>query len=198
MNISNQSTSFHSCSSYSMEGPGNAGDIVTPNQVPSGNVAPTHQFVYLQVKGEFELPLNQALFAKDVITGVYITQTMVDEHPEPPLGIYLLSEKEVVIEVSERFELERLIATLAALEMWIGQRVQVVCRAVTSDKVEHAKRRGEDPEDPLKLYAGQDVRLLRMMEDIHKLAASPDGEALRIPTFSGSVPPNKKEATFAQ
>ena len=28
-----------------------------------------------------------------------------------------------------------------------------------------------------------------MMEDIHKLAVSPHGEALRIPTFSGVVPP---------
>ena len=36
------------------------------------------------------------------------------------------------------------------------------------------------------------------MEDIHKLAAGPSGEALRIPTFSGTVPPPKNEATFAQ
>ena len=36
-----------------------------------------------------------------------------------------------------------------------------------------------------------------MMEDIHKLAVNPGGEALRIQTFSGSVPPNKNETTFA-
>ena len=36
------------------------------------------------------------------------------------------------------------------------------------------------------------------MEDLHKLAASPHGEALRIPTFSGSTPSGKNEATFAQ
>ena len=37
-----------------------------------------------------------------------------------------------------------------------------------------------------------------MMEDLHKLAASPQGEALRISTFSGLTPPGKNEATFAQ
>ena len=36
------------------------------------------------------------------------------------------------------------------------------------------------------------------MEDIHKLAVSPHGEALRIPTFSGSVPPGKNEVTYSQ
>ena len=37
-----------------------------------------------------------------------------------------------------------------------------------------------------------------MMEDIHKLAVSPHGDALRISTFSGVVPPPKNEATFSQ
>ena len=37
-----------------------------------------------------------------------------------------------------------------------------------------------------------------MMEDIHRLAVNPSGEALRIQTFSGSIPPNKNETTFAQ
>ena len=179
-----------------MEGPGNPGEIHTPNQVCSGTVA--HQYVYLQVKGEFGLALPPNLFAKDVIAGIYITQTMADENPEPPLGIYLLSEKEVVIEVSEKLDLSRLTVSLAALEMWIRQKVQVVCRAATPDEVEHVKRRDEEPEDPLDPFGGQDAKLLRMMEDIHKLTASPNGEALRIPTFSGSIPPGKKEATFAQ
>ena len=47
---------------------------------------------------------------------------MGDENPEPPLGIYLLSDKEVVIEVSKKLDIERLIVTLAALETWIGQK----------------------------------------------------------------------------
>ena len=74
---------------------------------------------------------------------------MGDENPEPPLGIYLLSDKEVVIEVSKKLDIERLIVTLAALETWIGQKVQVQCRSATPDKVEYAKRRDEEPEDPL-------------------------------------------------
>ena len=43
-----------------------------------------------------------------------------------------------------------------------------------------------------------ETRLIRMMEDIHRLAVNPGGEALRIQTFSGSIPPNKNETTFAQ
>ena len=120
---------------------------------------------------------------------------MVDKHPEPLMNIYLLSEKEVVIEVSERLNLDRLIVNLAALEMRIGQRVQVLCRAATLEEMEHAKSRDEECEDPLEPHGGQDAKLLRMIEDIHKLAASPNGEALQIPTFSGSIAPIK-EATF--
>ena len=44
----------------------------------------------------------------------------------------------------------------------------------------------------------QEAKFLRMMEDIHQLAAGPSGEALRIPTFSGTVPISKNEATFVQ
>ena len=44
----------------------------------------------------------------------------------------------------------------------------------------------------------QETRLIRMMEDIHRLAVNPGGEVLRIQTFSGSIPPNKNETTFAQ
>ena len=36
------------------------------------------------------------------------------------------------------------------------------------------------------------------MEDIHKLAVNPHGDALRISTFSGVVPPPKNEVTFSQ
>ena len=37
-----------------------------------------------------------------------------------------------------------------------------------------------------------------MIEDIQKLAVSPHGDALRISTFSGVVPPPKNEVTFSQ
>ena len=49
------------------------------------------------------------------------------------------------------------------------------------------------PEDP-----SGEAKFIRMMEDIHKLAVSPHGDALRISTFSGVVPPPKNEATFSQ
>ena len=43
-----------------------------------------------------------------------------------------------------------------------------------------------------------EARFVKMMEDIHKLAVNPHGDALRISTFSGVVPPPKNEASFSQ
>ena len=72
----------------------------------------------------------------------------------------------------------------------------------THEEVAEAKRRLEEedawhpapqPEDP-----SGEAKFIRMMEDIHKLAVSPHGDALRISTFSGVVPPPKNEATFSQ
>ena len=68
----------------------------------------------------------------------------------------------------------------------------------TRDEVIAARARVEEEEDGHHIPPEGDARLIRMMEDIHKLAVSPHGEALRIPTFSGMVPPQKNEATFAQ
>ena len=72
----------------------------------------------------------------------------------------------------------------------------------THEEVAEAKRRLEEedvchpapqPEDP-----SREAKFIRMMEDIHKLAVSPHGDALRISTLSGVVPPPKNEATFSQ
>ena len=59
-------------------------------------------------------------------------------------------------------------------------------------------RRHEEEEDRESVPDNQDARIIRMMEDIHRLAVNLGGEALRIQTFSGSIPPNKNETTFAQ
>ena len=72
-----------------------------------------------------------------------------------------------------------------------------MCRAASPEEVDNARRREED-EERASQPDTQDAKLIRMMEDIHKLAVSPHGDALRIPTFSGAIPPNKNEAIFAQ
>ena len=64
--------------------------------------------------------------------------------------------------------------------------------------MENARRREEEEEERASQPDTQDAKIIRMMEDIHKLAVSPHGDALRILTFSGAIPPNKNEATFAQ
>ena len=197
MNSSNQSTSFHSYSS-DMEGPDHPGNVNTPNQVHSSITQPL-QYLYLQVQGEFGLPLAPALFAKDVIAGMFITQGMAVEGSEPPTNIFIMSKTEVVIELSARTNLERTMVLMTALQHWLGQKVDVACRRATPEEVEHAREKDEVEERASQPGAEtQDAKFMRMMEDIHKLAAGPSGEALRIPTFSSTVPIPKNEATFVQ
>ena len=72
----------------------------------------------------------------------------------------------------------------------------------THEEVAEAKRKleeedvwhpGPQPEDP-----NGEAKFIRIMQDIHKLAVNPHGDALRISTFSGVVPPPKNEAIFSQ
>ena len=109
----------------------------------------------------------------------------------------LLSDTEAVVELSRRVNMDRTVALMAPLQYWLGQRVQTECRVASADKVEYARRREED-EEKVSQPETQEAKFIRMMEDVHKLAVSLHGDALRIPTFSGAVPPNKNEATFAQ
>ena len=155
MNSSYQSTPFHSYSS-DMEGPGNPGNITTPNQIPSG-ITLAHQFLYLQVKGEFGLPLAPALFAKDVIAGMFITQGMAAEHPEPLLNMFLMSNTEVILEISERANIEKLTVLMTALEFWLEQKVRLVCRTATPAELDKAKDRDEDAEGRESLPETQDA-----------------------------------------
>ena len=179
-----------------MEGPEDPGDVVTPEQKPSG-VAPSNQFLYLQVLTDTGSPLPPALFTIEVINGIVRTQGMALASIELPLQVWKLSESEVVLALREAANLEELQASMLALQYWLGQKVQLTCRMASAEEVrqatEPAAELGRDPS-----LVEQDARFFGMMEDLHKLAVSPHGEALRIPTFSESTPPGKNEATFAQ
>ena len=102
MSLSPLSTSYHSYSGADMDAPGNTGDIVTPPASTESGISPAHQFLYLKVKGALGVNLSPALFAKDVIAGMFITQHMVGptvrDRPEAPLNIMILSESEAVLE----------------------------------------------------------------------------------------------------
>ena len=160
----------------------------------------THQFLYLQVLSDLGTPLPPALFSKDVVAGMFITQNMANTASETPLDVLFLSNTEAIIELGERTNMERMITIMTACQWWIGQKVTLQCRVATPDKIEAARTRAAEEEDDHHIPNGNegDARLFRMMEDIHKLAVSPHGEALRIPTFSGVVSPPKNEAMFAQ
>ena len=168
-------------------------------QSGSGVIDPSHRFLYLQVQSDLGTPLPTALFTKEVITGMCVTQYGVSTVIEPPLEVFLLTDSEVVIETNNA---ERMMVKMLATGWWLGQRVTLQCRVATQTEViaARAKATEEEEEDghPSHDEDGGDTRLLQLMNGIHKLATSPHGEALRIPTFSGVVPIPKNEATYAQ
>ena len=196
MSSSDPTPSFYSYSLTEMEGLNEIGDVVVPDNTIPGNPL-GNQFLYLSVKTDCGQPLAPTLFAKDVIEGMISMQAhTVGQQLEVPLGVMLLSDTEAVVELSRRVNMDRTLTILSPLQHWLGQRVRLMCRAASPEEVENARRREED-EERASQPDTQDAKLIRMMEDIHKLAVSPHGDALRIPTFSGAIPPNKNEATFA-
>ena len=167
------------------------------NQVPQGNPQQS-QYLYLQIQTAHGQPLTLTLFTKDVIEGMVSMQGhVVGQEQAPPLEVMMLSETEAVIEFSSRTNIERNAAWMSPLQYWLGQRIQLVCRQAAPEEVEQARRHEEEAERE-SMPDTQETRLIRMTQDIHRLAVNPGGEALRIQTFSGSIPPNKNETTFAQ
>ena len=110
-----------------MDGPTNPGNIDIPPASTESGISPAHQFLYLKVKGAYGINLSSALFAKDVIAGMFISQHMVGpmarDRPKAPLNIMLLSECEVVFELNETAEIETHILSMAVIEWWVGQKV---------------------------------------------------------------------------
>ena len=167
------------------------------NQVPQGNPQ-YNQYLYLQIQTAHGQPLPPTLFTKDVIEGMVSMQGhVVGQEQEPPLEVMMLSDTEAVIEFSSKTNIERIAVWMSPLQYWLGQRIQLVCRQAAPEEVGQARRHEEEAERE-SMPDTQETRLIRMMEDIHRLAVNPGGEALRIQTFSGSIPPNKNETTFAQ
>ena len=180
-----------------MEGLNRVRDLRSPDDRSQGNPQ-VNQFLYLSVKTETGQSLSSALFAKDVIEGMLSLQKYaMDQQQTSSLGVMLLSDTEAVVELSERVNMERTIAIMMPLQFWLGQKVKVECRAASPDEIECAQRREENPEGGVE-PDNHETRFLRMVKDIHRLAVSSHGDALRIPTFSGSIPPNKNEVTFFQ
>ena len=101
MSTSPQSTSYHSYNSADMDGSIDPGNVDTPPASTDDGISPAHQFLYLKVKSPYGVNLSTALFAKDVIAGMFISQHMVGpltrDRPEAPLNIMLLSECEAVL-----------------------------------------------------------------------------------------------------
>ena len=170
------------------------------SKIEGGNQGnpPQNQYLYLQVTTNQGHPLPPTLFTKDVIEGMVAMQGhVVAQEQEPPSEVMMLNDREVVVEFSSRASIERILVWMSPLQYWLGQKIQLICRQASIEEVEQA-RRHEEEEDRESVPDNQDARIIRMMEDIHRLAVNPGGEALRIQTFSGSIPPNKNETTFAQ
>ena len=103
----------------------------------------------------------------------------------------------MVIGLSEAANMERMMVIMTALQWWLDQKVTLQCRVATQAEVGAARTRAMEEEDghhPPENDEGN----ARMMEDIHRIAVNPLGEALKIPTFIGVVLPPKNEAIFTQ
>ena len=97
-----------------MEGLGNPSSM---DQHPGLNmISPTHQFLYLQILSDLGTPLPSALFSKDVVAGMFITQNMASTAPETPLDVLFLSDTAAIIELGERANMERMIAIMTACQ----------------------------------------------------------------------------------
>ena len=200
MSISDQNPNFYSYSLTGMEPFNSIGKVegnVGYNQVPQGNPQ-QNQYLYLQIQTDHGQPLPPTLFTKDVIEGMVSMQGHVEgQEQEPPFEVTMLSDTEAVIEFSSKTNIERIAVWMSPLQYWLGQRIQLVCRQAAPEEVGQARRHEEEAERE-SMPDTQETGLIRMMEDIHRLAVNPGGEALRIQTFSGSIPPNKNETTFAR
>ena len=194
MSSSDCTPTFYSYSLTGMDGFNSVNKIEGgPQRNPQQN-----QYVYLQIKTDQGQPLTPTLFTKDVIEGMVAMQgQMVGQEQEAPSEVMLLSDAEAVVEFSRRANIERIMVWMSPLQYWLGQKVHLVCRQATPEEVEQTRRHEEEAERE-SIPDNQDTRIIRMMEDIHRLAVNPGGEALRIQTFSGSISPNKNETTFAQ
>ena len=144
--------------------------------------------MYIQVRNEKGEPLAPTLFTRDVVEGMVAMQGHdVGQQEEPPLGVMLLSEAEAVVEFSRRVNLDRVVVWMTPLQHWLGQKVQIMCGAATSKEAEQSRRHEEEGERE-SILDTQEGRIIWTMEDIHKLAVNPGGEALRIQASSGSIP----------
>ena len=196
MSLSDKTPSFFSYSPTEMEGLNTLGKVDPEgihNPGPQGHL-PLQSLLYLQVRTESDQPLSPTLFTKEVVSGMMTMQgQLMTTQPEA----LLISDCEAVIEFERDTNMDRVIACISPLQYWLGQKVHLVCRLATPEDLERARRYEEETRrEPTP--DNQEARFLRMMEDIHRIAVNPSGEALRIQTFSGTVPPPKNETTFSQ
>ena len=110
---------------------------------------------------------------------------------EPPLGVQLLSDMEAVVEFSERIDLQRTITWMSPLQFWLGKKVHLTCRPASPEEVEHARKRDEE-EERGSHHDTQEERIIRMMEDIHRLATNPGGRSTEDPDLQWNCAPTKE------
>ena len=191
-------TSYHSLSEGMAESvPTMPSGIQTPGQRHSTeSVLPITHYLYLCVKAEGDYPLPPILFCHNVISGMYISSA-----GEAPREVLIFSDIEAILEYGESVSPEVIASRIGMTTSWVGQTVFTRYREVEGDEVAQARRLGEPGPELGGLCSPQEdneTRFFRMMEDIHTLARQPNGDALRIPNFSGSIPSDKEEVSFTQ
>ena len=139
---------FYSYSPTEIDGLNSLGNTAekVPEHKPLGSFQP-NQFLYMQVRTESGHPLTPTLFSTVVVDVIIVIQAMGKwPQAESPMGGLLLSDVDDMVEFSPRANLKRTIAFLSHLQYWLGQKIQLKCRAATPEEVDRARRQAEEEE----------------------------------------------------
>ena len=170
----------------------------TPSHCDSAeSVLPVAHYLYLHVKAEGDCPLPPALFKCEVISGMCLSKV-----GDAPQEMLVYSYTKAIREYGESVDLDLVASRMGLTTTWVGQTVVTHCHVADGEEVVQAWHRLEDRglEQGLPCPQPKDNEtwFFRMMEDIHTLAHQPNGDALQIPNFSGSLPPGKGEVSYTQ
>ena len=192
-------TSYHSLSENMTESaPTMPSGIQTPGQRHSvESVLPVTLYLYLDVLAEGGYTLPPVLFSYDVIVGMCVSSAGEAHHE-----VLVFSDTEAILEYGESVNPELITSRMRMTTSWVGKTVLTRCRKAECEEVGKVRRRLEGPIPEMgglhPPHEDNETRFFQMMEDIHTLARQPNGDTLRIPNFSGSIPPGKGEVSYTQ
>lgn len=199
-----------------VSGPAIDGTFHTPSGTEGEEVSPAPQYVWVVVSTVGPGVLPSTLFNAVVCKGVIHGTT-----GHAPERVQVQTEEGIMVMFPAEVDLDQIKADLEAKTYWLGHPVTIECRDPTPNQLEIFREasRVEGPPETSRGPESQEGeryrshgaharrprtpspgerRMERMLEDIHQLAQHPSSETLKIPNFSGELPPGKGEVSYSQ